>query len=406
MRIAFLSYEFPGETGGGGIGTYLKMITDALIRRGHEVIVFCGTSQSTAYWQCNYVYRIPSDGWKSFAKELPAYFFSLHDIKKFDVFEATDFNASGLQLKLQLPSLPMVVRLHTPLYFVDRLLYRPLSFKQKLRFFMGAVKRGEVPHFKAYPKKEDYKDEFSIIKLAERICSPGPSIVNEMQKLGFEMDNKVDIVPLPFINDEVIDMADNRDSRQLHIMFIGRMELRKGVVEIAAAIPIILRKFSTVKFSFIGGDSESPVTGQNMTSYLQSRLKNFKSSVNFKGRLERTEVSLAIKEGDIFIFPSHYESFGLACCEAMAAGKAVIGSLKGGMSEIIEDGKSGLLIEPGSSKLIANSIINLIQNKELRLKLGVGAKKRIASFLDVDNVVNAQLFSYQKAIDTVKMKNI
>ncbi|RYZ27136.1 MAG: glycosyltransferase [Chitinophagaceae bacterium] len=107
-------------------------------------------------------------------------------------------------------------------------------------------------------------------------------------------------------------------------------------------------------------------------------------------------------EGDVFVFPSHYESFGLVCCEAMAAGRAVVGSRSGGMAEIIEDGKSGILVEPKNPAAIAKAVTQLLENNELRLSLGKAAQQRITDLLSPSLVLQKQIAVYQKAIDVCR----
>ena len=78
-----------------------------------------------------------------------------------------------------------------------------------------------------------------------------------------------------------------------------------------------------------------------------------------------------LKASDVFVLPSiKREGFGIALIEAMALGKPVIGSDLGGIREIIDDHKTGILFPPGDSKKLADSIKNLIVNKELRHHFG------------------------------------
>ncbi len=82
MRIAFFSYEFPPETGGGGIGTYLNLITKELKKAGHHPIVFCATNADTVFWEASrdYIYRIPATGWKDFNKNILEHFNPIHKL--------------------------------------------------------------------------------------------------------------------------------------------------------------------------------------------------------------------------------------------------------------------------------------------------------------------------------------
>lgn len=407
MRIAFASYEYPQETGGGGIGTYLQTVAMLLQAGGHSVVVFCGTHRDAAFWESEIVYRIPAKNWIDFDDTLTAFFSAEHLKEPFDVLEATDFCAAGLSVKRRFVNLPVVVRLHTPLYLVDQLLFRPPSLRTKFRTVIGALRRLERPARITGPDPERYKREFDLIKLCERVSAPSVSIKKELELLGFQVDGKTDNVPLPF----EASPFHNISSREIvgdcpHIVFIGRMELRKGVLDLATAIPTVIKAFPKARFSFIGQAAESPIKGVDMKAYLEKKLNRYLASVSFPGKLPRPALISQFQDGDIFVFPSHYESFGLACCEAMTAGKAVVASRNGGMGEIIEDGISGLLVRPKQPKELAEKIIRLAHNNSLRLSLGHSARERIQQLLSPDKVMQQQLNCYQKAIKTASQQSI
>lgn len=400
MRIAFTSYEYPLETGGGGIGTYLQTVAGLLQQQGHIVVVFTGTKKERPFWENDFVYRVPSHDWMEFNKALPHYFLPLHKEKPFDVLECTDFQACGLSVKKKLPGLPVVVRLHTPLFLVDKLMYRPLPFFKKLRFVAGSLKKLQLPKLPSAPQPADYKQEFELIELAEMVSSPGQSIYTQMESLGFGVKGKTEIVPLPFdVTTDFESIKARPDiSGSPHVIFIGRLELRKGVIDLATAIPKVLKGLFGVQFTFIGEASVSPTNGMDMISYLKHKLQGHESSVTFTGKIPRTELISYLNKGDIFVFPSHYESFGLVCCEAMAAGKAVIGSSEGGMAEIIEDGISGILIKPGNPDVIAKTLVELIGDNAKRIRLGKAARQRISQYLAPSTVLEKQIACYRKAM--------
>lgn len=405
MNIALLSYEYPTAGNRGGIGTYIQTISPLLRDAGHTVVTFTSTDKAVAFWQDDNIYCIPSSGWVDFDNKLPEHFIPIHTQYHFDVVEGTDFQACGLSLKKALPHLPLVVKLHTPLYIIDHLLYVPLSFWDKLRFVLGGLKRLRFARVPGGVSQQHYQREFEIIKLADRISSPGISIKNLMISYGFEIGSNVDIVPLPLVSLSAGQTAPRPYiSGNAHILFIGRMEIRKGVVDLADAIPMILQKHPGTKFTFVGKAANSPQKGVDMISFLKNRVAAIKHAVMFTGEVDHTKLASYLNTADICIFPSHYESFGIACCEAMFMGKAVIGSTNGGMSEIIENNISGLLVEPKSAKNIADKIELLIENNELRLKLGQGASKRIRENYGAGAIVPLQIDNYIKAIKAAQCR--
>ena len=73
---------------------------------------------------------------------------------------------------------------------------------------------------------------------------------------------------------------------------------------------------------------------------------------------------------DLFVAPSLYESFGLIYLEAMRFAKPVIGCRVGGIPEIVEDGRSGLLVAPGDAAALAKAIRDLLDSPERRATMG------------------------------------
>ena len=93
----------------------------------------------------------------------------------------------------------------------------------------------------------------------------------------------------------------------------------------------------------------------------------------------------------------------MVCIEAMAQGAIVIGSNSGGMSEIIEDGRSGFLLPPKQPDLWANKILEIIQmTTEQRLKISNEAKQRISNVFSLNKIIDQTYNYYQFVISDYK----
>lgn len=398
MNIAFISHEYPTETGGGGIGTYLSTIVPCLRHKGHNAIVFAGTYAKNAFWESNFIYRIPCSNIDEFNINVVHYFEKVHKELEFDIIEGTDFKGWGLHVKNRYPQIPFVIKLHTPSYLIDKLHFKPLALLSKVRYFLGAVKRLKLPKFPRIESK-NYQEELDALKLADVYHCPSKSIYNKLRDLNLlDKQTSAEVFPYPIkLDEEVLKINARTKCDPLEVVFLGRMEVRKGVVELANAIPMILKKHPFTKFTFVGNPVDSPKKGVNMLAYLENKIASFSESVTFTGKVPHSEISNYLKKGDVFIFPSHYESFGIVCTEAMLAGKAVIGSLHGGMEEILDYGNCGLLTD-GSPKDISKNIIRLIEDSNLRLDLGKKARKRILDFYATEIVAEKQLEFYKKVV--------
>ena len=95
------------------------------------------------------------------------------------------------------------------------------------------------------------------------------------------------------------------------------------------------------------------------------------------GRVYGEEKETLFAKSDIFVFPSYYEreTFGIVNIEAMSWGLPVISSNEGAISEVVQDGISGFIVNPKSPKEIADRILTLVNNPDLRRKMGVKGRE-------------------------------
>lgn len=101
--------------------------------------------------------------------------------------------------------------------------------------------------------------------------------------------------------------------------------------------------------------------------------------VRFLGR--REDVPQLLAACDVFALPSLYEGSSLAVLEAMAAGTAIVSSAIGGTEELIEDGRSGLLVPPGDAEALAAALRRVLGDERLRRDLATRARERVDSGL-------------------------
>ena len=98
------------------------------------------------------------------------------------------------------------------------------------------------------------------------------------------------------------------------------------------------------------------------------------------GERKRSEMPAFWNSVAIAVVPSLCEAFGLVALEALGCGVPVVASDVGGLAEIVEDGKSGILVPPNDPEALANALINLLRDEPLRLQLAAGARQRAEHF--------------------------
>ncbi|WP_088889474.1 glycosyltransferase family 4 protein [Leptolyngbya ohadii] len=398
MNIAFISYEYPPDTALGGIATYVAQAARMLVQRGHHVEVFAAGDRSVRTVEAGIVvHRVVTPQRSDFSKAIAPIFAARHRQTQFDVLEATDIDAPARDAVQLVPDIALVVKLHTPTFLMQEISEIKPSLSQKLRWHLGTLRRGQPP--RPYPRFH-YAPSTDIERFqaldADIIAAPSIAI-GEVLKSRWQLNaDTFSLVPLPYLPaPELLAIPANTQTNT--ITFLGRLEIRKGVLDLAKAVPLILRQCPNAKFRFVGSAWNSPHRDLDMRQYLERQLYRYHHALEFTGKVSLAEIPSFLEKTDICVFPSLWESFGLVCLEAMAAARGVVGSSAGGMAEILQ-GEVGRLVPPTSPEQIAAAVVELLQNPALRMQLGQAARDRVLTEYSLERIGRMQEDSYIQAI--------
>ena len=124
------------------------------------------------------------------------------------------------------------------------------------------------------------------------------------------------------------------------------------------------------------------------------------------GKVDREHVYSIYQQATVVCFPSWWDNMPMVGLEAMGVGAIVLGSSSGGMREIIEDGKSGYLIEPHNPQKLADKLLKLLQlDADQRKMISVNAKQRIMMHFEKSVVLGQMVNYYHDVISDYKKKN-
>jgi glycosyltransferase involved in cell wall biosynthesis len=177
---------------------------------------------------------------------------------------------------------------------------------------------------------------------------------------------------------------------------VGRIIPEKGQKSFLLAIPEVIQKCPEAFFLIVGDVFPGKET------YKKELLEIIKKNVlgkyvRFAGF--RKDIGDVIRSIDLLVFPSVApESFGLSILEAMTLGKPVIASNVGGVSEIIEDGITGMLVEPNQPNQIADRIIHLLSHREIYEAIGKRAKEVVTERFSLQKYVVAMEEAFREAL--------
>ena len=166
------------------------------------------------------------------------------------------------------------------------------------------------------------------------------------------------------------------------LLYVGRIEPLKGL-ELLLHTAAQLQTFEQIRVLVVGGG-----VGRDQEI---DRLRELAKSLNvdkvfdFIGRVDQQDLPLYYNAADVCVVPSFYESFGLAALESMACGTPVVATRAGGLSTIIQHGRTGYLKAWRCPEAFASSLEMIISSRNLQHSMGLAARRR-AEGLSWDNV--------------------
>lgn len=165
------------------------------------------------------------------------------------------------------------------------------------------------------------------------------------------------------------------------VQFVGLLSERKGVRTLIAAVPHVLESFPQARFLFAGTDG-------GLKKFLVSEIERLGlgSSVTLLG--QRNDVGRLVSECTAFVLPANADPLPVAVLEAMALGKPVIATMSGGCSEMVDQGSTGLLVEPKSPEELSRAIASVLADPRMATSMGERGKQRFQKMFSIDQYIS------------------
>ena len=396
MRLALVSYEFAGTATGGGIGTYARGAAAMMAARGHEVEVFTSSPADAHTLPPGVVVHSVSVERQCFPQAVLSPFTARHVARPFDVVEGPEYGAEAMEVARSFPGLPLVVKLHTPTFLIDEIRHSYLSPWRKARFMLGGLRRGRLP--KPYWQYDPAGDpERAHALAASEVTAPSLAIL-DLLRSRWNLDPSR-LAHVPNVFDPTAELlALPASTATGRVTYLGRLEARKGVLELAEAMRVVLTCAPATKFRLVGRSLPHPATGEDLAAHIRRLLGPHAEAVEFVGGLAHSEVPRLMGDTDICVFPSIWENLPYVCLEAMAAGRGVIASGGSGMAEIIDDGRTGRLVRPRDPRGLANAILAMAADPAGRIIMAEKAREKIKAYSS-EAIGPLQEASYRRAIE-------
>ncbi len=165
---------------------------------------------------------------------------------------------------------------------------------------------------------------------------------------------------------------------KVKVLFVGRLERRKGVDVLLQAAVRLLARFPDAEFILAGKDTPNTETGTTYRAQFEKEHGGgpaVADRVTFAGAVTEERLYQLYADADVVCMPSRYESFGLVLVEGMMFGKPVVGCAVGGMVEIVEVGGNGLLATPGDADSLTDCLGKLLADADLRRRYGERSRR-------------------------------
>jgi starch synthase len=154
-----------------------------------------------------------------------------------------------------------------------------------------------------------------------------------------------------------------------YVIFVGRITHQKGLEHLLDAAPSIDPKAQLV---LCAGAPDTPEIGERV----RSRIPQLERTIWIEEMLPKPQVIQLLTHATVFVCPSIYEPMGIVNLEAMACETAVVASRVGGIPEVVAEGETGFLVEPGNAAELAERVNELLGDPELAALFGKAGRKR------------------------------
>ncbi|MFD2907245.1 glycosyltransferase family 4 protein [Flavobacterium ardleyense] len=208
------------------------------------------------------------------------------------------------------------------------------------------------------------------------------------EKLAGENKSKFIIIEnlIDYDKYKSIQVRDLRKNEKVVVLFMAWVTRNKGIFELVEAVKMLKNDNCNFKLIIAGLGEDYEVIVDEVE---KQGLSDF---VDFRGWVLGDKKLKILEESDIFVLPTYFDGYPNSLMEAMASGKACIGTKVGSIPDIINDCKNGILIEKQNVKELYHSLKYLIHNDEIRLKMGSIARDNIREI----NSIPVGILKYKK----------
>lgn len=377
MKIGFITSEYPHPkvNHAAGIGTSIKNLGVALVRKNVEITVFVYHQNTDEIFMDDGVEihliktkQFKFATWYFYRKHIQNYVNTIVSQKHIQLLEAPDW--TGITAFMNFNK-PVVIRLHGSDAYFCKLEGR----KQKLK---------------------NYFFEWYALKKASKIISVS-NYTAKITKAVFRIKGDIETIHNSINIDKFKPTSLLENTGQ--ILYFGSIIRKKGVLELAHIFNEVIKNNENATLLFIGKDVKDVFENK-------STVQMFKELLTEKARCKFThikevsykEIKNYIQKAQVVVLPSFAEAFPMTWLETLAMEKALVASNIGWAKELMQDGKTGYLVNPVHHKIFSNKIIELLNNKAKNKCFGKNGRRRVVSKFSAALMLQKNINLYKTVI--------
>jgi glycosyltransferase involved in cell wall biosynthesis len=217
-----------------------------------------------------------------------------------------------------------------------------------------------------------------VLKNADAVIALTQDMKREMQKSWnrdiWVIPNGIDLEGFDNLPRDEMRAKLRAKANEKLIIFVGRLRPAKGLKYLIKAIDIVKQSDQSARLLLVGEGPE-----EESLKRLVRKL-NLESYLEFVGQIQNEEVPRYMAAADILVLSSLSEGFPVTVLEAMASGLPIVATRVRGLPETIEDGQNGFLVEPKNPGQIADRLLRLLGNDELRASISANNRDKAKGY--------------------------
>jgi glycosyltransferase involved in cell wall biosynthesis len=375
VRVVHVAIRFPPASGGGEQVVY--NLAKHQVKSGHEVYVIT----------TNLLKELPREVGKNLPKKEVMDGINVIRMKTYPTFiPVWGYGSVFFGLERVLKEIkPDIVHTHSYGYFHSD---KVAQLRKKSQWKLVMTSHGFHPGRGVFRSVKNMYTKLIGVKTVKRIDYA--TALSESEKKVFEDlgTKNIQVIPNGVDMTEFKELPSGEDFRKRYnikgkmILNVGRLEPIKGHEFLIKTFSQVVKDHPNVTLVVVGDDWGEKVELEELVKTL-----DLKEKVVFTGNIQFKELPEVYSASDILVMSSSHESFGIVLLEAMALRRPCIGTRVGAVPEIIEEGKTGLIVDYGNEGQLSQAILSLLADDALRKRMGEAGRERVIANFTWEKIV-------------------